>query len=404
MLAEAVPRSDPALATAINAFGWHRRERDWKLSPAVAQVMQRYRDCFYLAKIAKPDSFYRNAYRRLAKPPPGHWSPAHWFGLSAIRDLLSEIRSEHPTVELYLNPDSVLWWEGRAAPMASGSRTMIAGLIAKAAAAVAGAMLWDTHRLWGALIGIWAATGCQSLIIFLVRTYANARVSALIASPDEDRRAVALDIFWLAGLPTIALLSTAIPFTLAGILLLGLMAIGLAALATIRGIVPGRANEPGGALFPFLASTWWLAAYVFIPRPLWWQGLIPVLALCWAGFFGIGRIGKYVDTMHLWHHRTAIGAHMLLAPIAAIAVQGYPALGAAAVSAWTVAHYGLSARLASWQLSLPAFYIIGFVIYQILGFTARADMPHLTMTILACLLVGTGTIRLILMWRELRLA
>ncbi len=403
MLADGMPRSDPALAIAINAFGWHRNEGDWKRDGAVAQVMQRYRDRFYLADIGHPDSYYRSAYRRLAKPPPSRWSPRHAFGLTAVRELLEEIRSKHPTVELHLDPDSVRWWEHRSARDEDKSEIRILRLITFVAGMVAGAILLDSDRVFGAVAGFWAVTLGQLLVAALTRVYRAARSNALFALSDEDRPALVLDACWLVGLPGLALWSAAARLSTVEAIAISLAAITLAALATVRGIVPGDIGRGNGAAFVVLAGLWWIVTYVTIPDAPWRESLVPILSLCWAGIFGIDRIDRLLDRLGPRRHRIALSVHALLGPLAVAAILRYSAPGAIAVSIWMVVHHGLTSRLAHGWMSPSAIPVIGIIAYHILGASARAGIPGLATTLLACLPVGIGIVGLIRFWKELHL-
>lgn len=401
MLAHGMPRSDPALAIAINAFGWHRNEQDWRRDGAVAQVMQRYRDRFYLAEIGHPDSYYRSAYRRLVKPPPSRWSPAHAFGLAAMHELLKEIRTSHPTVELNLNPDAVLWWERRSARDEHESAVRTLRLLVLLAGVIAGAVLTDGDRVYGAVAGFWVVMLGQFPVMALIRVYRAARSNALFASPDEDRQAALLDMCWLVGLPCLALLSASTQLSTPETAACSLVALALAGLATMRGIVPGGGAH-GGAIFVIFAGLWWVITYITIPGAPWSESLVPVLSLCWAGIFGIDRIDQLLDRLGPQRHRIALTVHALLGLLVLVAVIRYPAPGAVGVSIWMVAYHGLASRLAHGWMTPSAIPVIGILAYHILGASARAGIAGLATMLLACLPIGIGIVGLIRFRKELQ--
>ncbi|WP_298195866.1 hypothetical protein, partial [Novosphingobium sp.] len=288
LLWETIPRSDPALVVAINAFTWHREDKFWQRPYAVSQIMQRYRDCFFRAEIAKAGHPSNGAYRRLMAPPPEGSSLTQAFGHRQMRNLLARIRSEHPTVELDLDPHSVAWWEARSAGLDDETKDWLLGLLFRGIGARAGACLWPADRFWGAIVGLWSVFG------LLILLGSAARLLGLVQgiAAASGRRAGMLDAAWMIGLPLLSLLASALPVGYLATFLVGVPALALGCLCAARG--PRNERQGGGPawLYPTLAIGWWLGCLLLLPAAEWVQCTAPLVTAGWVVWTRIGRIDE----------------------------------------------------------------------------------------------------------------
>lgn len=405
MIADTMPRSDPALYPAIRKFRWDRQEKGWKRHYAIGQVMQRYHDRFYLAEIARSGNSFNGAYRRLKAPPPAGWSPLHLFGRGAVRELLADIRSNHPTVELHLDEASVHWWEERAASGLSDAMLILA-LALKIVGGIVGAGLSKGSPFTGFMIGFWSTAAVNVIAAGLYKAYERAKGTATSRPPGSDAGSGLLDAVWMIGLPVITLASVAAELPGWAMILFSLVSAVLAALATVRGIVAGRRPEVALPLshrtsWPSLALFWWVVAAFWLPASIWWQGAVPMLALAWAAILGLDRIEELVQHIPAPQWDMVFAVHAAFGLLAAAALPIQPAVGAAAVSVWTAAMHGLTSRSPFSQASRIAWFGIAVIAVQIVVAAAREQEPTVVMALAYIILLLDG-LRFYRHWRAAR--
>jgi len=395
-LADSIPRSDGGLVAAINAFAWNREHKRWKRPYAVARIMGRYEDSFYLAAIAKPGHRYHGAWKRLASPPPVGWRPGNLLGWSAMRGLLQEIRSEHPTVALHLNDDAVRWWEMRSEGMDAGTRTLLIGYLLRIAGAVLGALVWRDNRIFGALAGVWGVIGLQFAVALFRTFHRDLEVRLRSKAPEENASTRARDAFWIGGLPALSMLAASTPMPLWSALAIAALAILMAILATGRGIVADpdyhRDIQGGRAFYPCAALAWWLFSLALMEKGHWLQCAMPVAATCWAGYFGIDRISFYLQRVPALAQAAAVIATILAGVGVAVMLPANLSWAAAAVSVWLVAHYALTVRSPPVTLSKISWVIWAIFAWHALIAIAQSHQPPL---LPAYLLVIGAMLRLI---------
>jgi len=405
LLVDASPKSDPAIVPAINAFHWQRKDLSWDRHHAVARVIQRYNDRFYLHALTMSSHAYHTAYKRLSSPAPTRWSPVHYLGRPAIRNLLAEIRSEHPTVEWHLDTGAVSWWEKRSAPIEAETRDLILKVAIKLGmAALAVTAILKAWPFWTIALAIASLFALSSLPILFV-AFTNIRANAYKGHPDRDERAKGLDTGWLAGLPILALLASLAPLPISLSVLIAMVAIALAALATKRGMVIGYSHFDGihgnRAFYPMLAALWWGAGYFMSPAMQWWQATLPMIALCWAGGFGVDRVDTYLRYVPFYRQRILIAVAILFGLAAASLVFMMPTTGVAAFCAWFVGHYALTARLPPGRASVWSMLAIGlFLLRTMIGGVQNRD-PNAPVLLFGCMLMILAVLRLLRRWRDL---
>lgn len=102
-----MPRTNALLNPCIAAFGWWERAAEYNCPPAIGQIIQRHIDNQALIKLREANSAYSSAFEMMSKPDS---RPTAKY-LDAARQLLNHIRSDHPTLILELNPDTVELFE-----------------------------------------------------------------------------------------------------------------------------------------------------------------------------------------------------------------------------------------------------------------------------------------------------
>lgn len=390
LLAETIPRSDPGLVAAINAFTWQREDKLWQRPYAVSQIMQRYRDCFFRAEIAKAGHPSNRAYRRLIAPPPERKSVLHAWGHRQMRSLLARIRSDHPTVELELNADSVAWWEARSAGLSETTRDWVIGTLLKGVGAFVGACLWPADRFWGAIGGLWSVVGLMLLLGLAVRLIGLVREIA----EATDRRAMVLDLAWMCGLPILVLLAVVLPTGYWAASLVGVPALMLGCVCAARR--PGTDRYSGGPawLYPALAIGWWLGCLVLLPPAEWVQCTAPLATSGWVVWTRIGQIDEYLRKVPALI-RLALIVSLVAAGISlAIALNGATGPFAPLMSLWLLAVFVLSDQVPVIRLTEIPWLMRFFFGYQVVLFASHSDRGP---AIPASILVIIGVLRL---WRQ----
>ncbi len=405
LLVDASPRSDPAIVPAINAFHWHRKDLSWDRHHAVARVIQRYNDRFYLHALTKSSHAYHTAYKRLSSPAPTRWSPTHYLGRPAIRDLLAEIRSDHFTVEWHLETESVTWWEKRCAPTAAETRELILNVAVKVVmAALAVTAILKEWPFWTLALMVASLLALSSLPI-LFATYTQMRTNAHMEYSDRDKTAKGLDAGWIAGLPILALLASLVQLPISISVSIAMIAIALAALATKRGLVVGYGHFDGvqgnRAFYPTLAALWWGAGYFMSPGMQWWQATLPTIAACWAGGFGIDRVDTYLRHVSFYRQRILIVVAILSGFAAASLVFITPTTGSAVFCAWFIGHYALTARLPPGRASIWSLFAIGFFLLRAMIGAVQNRDPYAPTLLFGCMLMVLALLRLIRRWKDL---
>jgi hypothetical protein len=108
ILAASVPRSDPLLEPAAQAFGWIDRREDYALLPDAQAIVERIGATRFAASLADPKHRLHKAWIELTRDDAGRrrWSTS----ATDVRDLLTTVRDRYPDVEGWMNPDRVAKW------------------------------------------------------------------------------------------------------------------------------------------------------------------------------------------------------------------------------------------------------------------------------------------------------
>ncbi len=108
ILAASVPRSDPLLEPAAQAFGWIDRRDDYALLPEAQAIVERIGATRFAALVADPGHRHHKAWVELTRDDAGRH---HWRTSSTdVRDLLTTVRQRYPDVEGWMNPERVARW------------------------------------------------------------------------------------------------------------------------------------------------------------------------------------------------------------------------------------------------------------------------------------------------------
>lgn len=102
-----MPRTNALLNPCIAAFGWWERAAEYNCPPAIGQIIQRHIDNQALIKLREANSVYSQALQMLCDPA----NRPRQSQLPTIEVLLNRIRTDHPTLILELDPQSLARWE-----------------------------------------------------------------------------------------------------------------------------------------------------------------------------------------------------------------------------------------------------------------------------------------------------
>lgn len=108
VIVDGIPRSDAMIGPAMRRFDWAGKAMTWECPWAVQAVVDRAGDCQFRER-AWRDTEMKAALDELANPPRDR-RPLPLIPY-VVRRFLHEVRTEHPSVERDLNPESVAWWD-----------------------------------------------------------------------------------------------------------------------------------------------------------------------------------------------------------------------------------------------------------------------------------------------------
>lgn len=112
VLADAVPRSDPAIQIAIDYFGWRAGQGRIDQHPAAAAVVARADEIDFLAKVTAPGHRLNAAWRELTRPADEGTRRGIGWGLGGkVSELIQTVRQDYPRLEGHWDWYRVSLWE-----------------------------------------------------------------------------------------------------------------------------------------------------------------------------------------------------------------------------------------------------------------------------------------------------
>jgi hypothetical protein len=111
LIARTLPRSDPILDIASEAYDWAERGKLVDAPPVIAWLGQRRAAASFIAKLENPQHRWHRAYAELTKPADASSKRGRWVRGGNVRDLLKYVRANHPAVEQSMDPWRVELWE-----------------------------------------------------------------------------------------------------------------------------------------------------------------------------------------------------------------------------------------------------------------------------------------------------
>lgn len=112
VLADAVPRSDPAIPIVIDYFNWRAGRGRIDQHPAAAAVVQRADEIEFLAKVTAPGHPLNAAWRELSRPAAESSKLGRGWGLGKrVQELIVTVRRDYPRLEGYWDGYRVTIWE-----------------------------------------------------------------------------------------------------------------------------------------------------------------------------------------------------------------------------------------------------------------------------------------------------
>jgi hypothetical protein len=110
-IAQMIPRSDSLIEPASQLFSWDKAD-ELGADPALAAVMHRRADLHYRDQVSRPAHKLHGAWRELTKPA-NESSKRGWVRRKKVGELLSAVRSDHPTLERDFDWYRVSMWENQ---------------------------------------------------------------------------------------------------------------------------------------------------------------------------------------------------------------------------------------------------------------------------------------------------
>lgn len=111
ILAEAWPRSAPLVEQASNAFGWMGEAGQLNERPALVWLNARLGGMRFHEQVQQASHSSHDAWAYLTKPGEYRWWHSVTITGTSPSDLISDIRSNHPELESYLEPRKVAAFE-----------------------------------------------------------------------------------------------------------------------------------------------------------------------------------------------------------------------------------------------------------------------------------------------------
>ncbi|WP_300973073.1 hypothetical protein [Sphingomonas sp. LHG3406-1] len=112
VIAESMPQSDMLIEPAATFFGWSG-EDELTAEPALAAVLERRRDLAMARALDEPSHRLHKAWNELREPASEHSRKGWFVGQDKVDELLTLVRTRHPTLEHHFDSWRVSLWEVR---------------------------------------------------------------------------------------------------------------------------------------------------------------------------------------------------------------------------------------------------------------------------------------------------
>lgn len=249
-IARHIPRADPLVRPAVDAFGWDEQASHGR-SHAIYAVLQRLEEGIFAAEAARLHAPYHLGWQALTHPPHAEWRMrlmAFLPGRAAeAASILAIIDNTLPGVRDWIDPKAEDWWRG------FGSRARVTAgnlLLAPLAFAALALFLVAIDASPATLfVAALAALLVPAAAVRLVKQPQNAWADASWDHPDWHFTG------WIAALAALPVIAFAVPVSPIGVALLAVAALLALAWTTIA--LPLRADiKPWERIGGIIRTAW----------------------------------------------------------------------------------------------------------------------------------------------------